>query len=68
VGNWVIQPDHLFSTIKGKKASLDHEIRNLYFIVKFLLTIDPGGITFREIFNLFWLGPNGSRLFFIQTK
>jgi len=32
------------------------------------LTIDPGGITFLEIFDLFWLGPNGSRLFFIQTK
>ncbi len=36
--------------------------------VKFLLTIDPGVIIFLKNFNLFWLGPNGSQLFFYKPN
>jgi hypothetical protein len=30
--------------------------------------MNPGGITLRGIFNLFWLGPNGSRLFLYKPN
>jgi hypothetical protein len=45
------------------KSSVYQQFNNFILFLKILLTIDPQVIIFPEIFNLFWLGPNGSRLF-----